>query len=201
MQEYEEIRNFSKKVTIPSNSEEAQILCDRALIQMFGTGYPEANRLFKLALEIDENIPFALYGISYSYGPGINFNNLPSSYYQNGYDAYLKALEKINYANEWERDLINSLQYRFPKEIPQTFEEQIIVIRKYRNEFKKIYEKYPNDFEITSLYCESMIQIHRTMLWNLDKSPTPEVLELKEILERNMKIKYHPQICHLLIHT
>lgn len=199
MEKYEEIRNFSKKIT--TNSEEAQILCDRALIQMFGTGYPEAIRLFKLALELDENIPFALWGISYSYGPGINFNNLPSEYYKNGYEAYLKALKKIDYANEWERDLINSLQYRYPVEIPQTFEEKMKVIRNYRNEFKKIYEKYPDDLDIASLYCESMISIHRTMLWNLDKSPTPEVLELKEILESKMKIKYHPQICHLLIHT
>lgn len=199
MEEYEEIRGFSKKIT--TNSEEAQILCDRAFIQMFGTGYLEAIRLFKLALEIDENIPFALWGISYSYGPGINYNDLTPDYYRDGYEAYLKALEKIDYANEWERDLINSLQYRFPVEIPKTFEEKIKVIRNYRKEFKKIYEKYPYDFEITSLYCESMVTIHRTMLWNIDKSPTPEVLELKEILESKMKIKYHPQICHLLIHT
>ena len=33
------------------------------------------------------------------------------------------------------------------------------------------------------------------------KSPTPEVLEAKEILERTFKSGYHPHICHLIIHT
>jgi len=199
IEDYEDIGEYSRKIT--TNSREAQIYCDRALNQLFGVCYPEAIRLFKKALEFDENIPFALWGISYCYGPGINYNNMPEEYYIKGYESYLKALEKIEYANECEKDLINSLQYRYPREIPKTFQEKIEVIRNYRKEFRKIYEKYPDDIDIVSIYVEGIISIHRTMLWNIDKSPTPEVLEAKEILQRVSKFGYHPQICHLLIHT
>jgi tetratricopeptide (TPR) repeat protein len=199
VEEYQDVGNHSRKIT--TKLVQAQIYCNRALIQMFGFCYPEAIRLFQKALEFDENTPFALWGISYSYGPEINFNDLPEEYYQNGYEAYLKALKKIEYANEWEKDLIDSLKFRYPKEIPKTFEQKIEVIRNYRKEFRKIYEKYPDDLDIVSFYIESIISIHRTMLWNLDKSPTPEVLEAKEILERVSKLGYHPHICHLLIHT
>ena len=199
LEEYEDVGNLTRKIT--TISREAQVYCDRALIQMYGLCYPESIRLFQKALEFDENIPFALWGISYCYGPGINYNNLPEEYYVDGYATYLKALEKIEYANEWEKDLILSLEHRYPVEIPKTFKEKIDIIRNYRKEFRKIYEKYPNDLDIVSIYIEGVISIHRTMLWNLDKSPTPEVLEAKEILERVSKLGYHPQICHLYIHT
>lgn len=199
LEEPQDLGNHVRKIT--TKSEQAQIYCNRALIQLFGLCYPEAIRLFKKALEFDENTPFALWGISYGYGPGVNFNDLPEEYYKNGYEAYLKALEKIEFANEWEKDLIDSLKFRYPKEIPKTFEEKIEVIRNYRKEFRKIYEKYSDDLDIVSFYIESIISIHRTMLWNLDKSPTPEVLESMEILERVSKLGYHPHICHLRIHT
>jgi tetratricopeptide (TPR) repeat protein len=195
----DDITTYNRIIT--TNASQSQIFCNKGLIQLFGLCYPEAIRLFKKALEYDENTPFALWGISYSYGPGINYNNLPEEYYKKGYEAYLKALEKIEYANECEKDLINSLKYRYPEKIPTTFEEKIQVIRNYRNEFRKIYEKYPNDLDIIAFYVEAIISIHRTMLWNLDKSPTPEVLEAMEILEKALKQGYHPHLCHLKIHT
>jgi tetratricopeptide (TPR) repeat protein len=199
MEGVEEFKDYHHR-KITTTSREAQIYCDRALIQMYGVCYGEAIRLFKKALELDENIPFALWGISYSYGPGINYNNLSEEYYKNGYEAYLKALNKIQFANEFEKDLINSLEFRYPKNFPKTFQEKLEVIKNYRQEFKKIYEKYPEDLDIVSFYIESIITIHRSMLWNLDKSPTPEVLEAKEILEKALKLGYHPHICHLQIH-
>ena len=52
-------------------------------------------------------------------------NDLPEEYYKNGYEAYLKALEKIEFAEEWEKDLINSLQFRYPKIIPKNFKEKV----------------------------------------------------------------------------
>lgn len=199
IEEYEDIGNYTRKISTKSN--EAQIYCDRALMQMMGVCYPEAIRLFKKALKYDENIPFALWGIAYSYGPNININDLPEDFYRKGYEASLKALKKIEYANEWEKDLINSLQFRFPREPPKTFIEKIHTIKNYRKEFKKIYEKYPNDIDIVSFYVEAIVSIHRTMIWNLDKTPTPEALEAKEILERVSKLGYHPNICHLMIHA
>lgn len=200
IEEYEDLGNYHKRL-LTTKSKEAQIYCDMALNQMFGFCYPEAIRLYQKALEYDENIAFALWGISYCYGPGINYNNLPEEYYRLGYQAYLKAIEKIEFADEWEKDLINSLKYRYPKTVPETFEEKIKVMKNYRNQFRKIYKKYLNDTDIIAFYVESILTIKRTLLWNPDYSPTADASEAKEILEKVSKQGYHPHICHLLIHT
>lgn len=71
---------------------------------------------------------------------------------------------------------------------------------------QSVYEQFPEDLDIVSLYCDSIMNLSAWDLWDLKTGlPTPGArsLEAKEVLEKALKqdgAYKHPGVLHLYIH-
>lgn len=200
IENYEYKGNFH--ITVSTHSQESQKWINRGFMQLYNFCHVEAINCFKKSFEYDEDIPIALWGISYAYGPHYNNMNICENDYKEAYYYLQKALESIKYKNcaVWEIDLIEALKLRYPENmqlVGEKFQENLI---NYKNEMKKAYEKYPEDLDITAIYIESIINIHPWQLWAKCGTPKPESIEAKKVIEKSFNLGYHPQTYHLYLH-
>jgi hypothetical protein len=128
----------------------------------------------------------------------------------------LKAtLKKINEANEQaelhassssdtERALIDAVQVRVPKGLDEAAFQSCN--EEYAEAMKGVYERFPDDLDVASLYADSLVCLSAWNLWDLKTGePTPgsRSLEAKSVLEKAMRqdgSQMHPGVLHLYIH-
>lgn len=128
----------------------------------------------------------------------------------------LKAtIEKINWANkkakdcakdatETEKALIDVVQRRVPDGLDEKDFKKCN--EAYAKAMQSVYERFPDDLDVVSLYADSIMNLSAWNLWDLKTGlPTPgsRSLEIKGILEKAMKHEdahEHPGVPHLYIH-
>ena len=197
---YEATADYHKKVT--TKNQECQQWMDLAIKQLFNFNHFEAICCFRKAIENDSECPMAYWGISYSLGPHYNYMDINEEMYSTALEYSKKANELITKVEvqPWEKDLIEVLKFRYIESMPLEGEAFQKNLQDYRTEFKKLYEKYTDDLDIVSLYCESVMNLRPWMLWKKDGTPHEEAVEVREVLEKALKKGFHLQTFHLYIH-
>ena len=185
-------------MTISTDSELAQRFFNQGITLSYAFNHREAARSFREAINQDPDCGMCYWGLALVQGPNINAPMDPTSLSE-VFIATRKAQEKSYNAQDWEKDLIQALQFRYPD---STTTERAPLDEKYAQAMAEVYQKYPDHQDIATLYAEALMDLHPWDLYEHDGTPkewTPEMVTILEsILE---KWPENPGANHLYIHA
>ncbi|MDA9009391.1 hypothetical protein N9K16_05475 [Alphaproteobacteria bacterium] len=208
--DYFNLGEHTRKVT--TSSEEAQKWCDRGMIWCFGYNHDESIACYKKAIEADPSCAFAYWGVAYA--SGCNYNKPWEAFdgddatasLSQAFDFSRMAMERIEFTSESEAALIHAIQERYQaREVPDN-EMFCVWNDEYANAMRKVYETYPYDLDVVTLFGEALMNRTPWALWDLKTGEVPEdastaeaVTVLEHALERD-DTYVHPGVLHMYIH-
>lgn len=214
MESYYQLGNHSRPIT--TSSAAAQQWFDRGLIWCYGFNHEEAERCFERALAHDQNCAMAHWGIGYANGP---FYNKPWKFYapherpgsiKRCHEAAQAALQLSPDCSPAEIGLIDALCSRYPS----AHEPELLLLDgwddAYAAAMRRLYQLFPTDLDIISLFAEAMMTRTPWALWDLangQPATNADTREIIELLEHGLShiasnsLPPHPGIAHLYIHA
>ena len=161
MSEYYDLGTYSR--TITTSSPQAQLWFDRGLNWLYGYNHQEAVKCFRKAVEYDPTCVMAYWGIAY--GVGCNYNKpwevfLPTMVANSMQEARLAintASQYLDIVTLVEVALIKTLEKRFQKD--GTHEEETLKQwnTDYSNAMRDVYQQFPDDWDVVTLFAEALI--------------------------------------------
>ena len=189
---------YSRKIS--TNSELAQKFFDQGLRYAWAFHFPESIASYQQAAIHDPNHPMIYWGMAHAIGPNPNsrYSGMPDDPMGEGLKAIKKAISLINNASPEEREIISAMNILYDKEsIPDDGERDIA----YMKASEELYEKYPNDPDIVSIYAESYMNIGRWDYWEKDGTPKSITTKVADALESVLETSPdHTGTNHLHIH-
>ena len=194
---------FARKIS--SSNAEAQAYFNQGFQLMYSFGKYEAIRSFREAWTRDPDCAICYWGEAWAWGSNLN-QVLPADEAPFAYAAMQKALSLKPKASPVERALIDALAPRYVEHFnPATRRDQD---RAYATAMEKLYETYPDDTDIGTLYADALFHLEprpgpppgrRPRLQDLD---SPNVKRIHEVLERLIaRDPIHPGACHWYVHA
>lgn len=183
---------------ISSESKEAQAYFDQGLQLRYSFSPKDGVRSFREAHKRDPRCAICYWGEAWAWGSYLN-GAMSESDAPHAYAALQKAIELApENAAPVEQALIEALSVRyvekFEKEMKRELDEA------YAEAMRKVYERYPDDLEVGTLYAEALFLLEpRRGERDLND---PNVRRLHRVLEKvlDADIK-HPGACHLYVHA
>ena len=164
----------------------------------YAFNHAEAARSFHYATKLDPNCAMAYFGFAYVLGPNYNAGMEPDNY-ERAYTAIQKAKSLSDNGTKKEKQFIEALSKRYAPEAPEDRSELDL---DYSKTLKTLYETYPDDSEIATLYAESMMNLHPWDLFDKAGNAKPWTPEILVLLENLIKKKpKHPGAHHFYIHA
>ncbi|KAL4986244.1 tetratricopeptide repeat domain protein [Aspergillus falconensis] len=209
-EEYYDLGTFSR--TISTRNEAAQIWFDRGLIWCYSFNHGEAYRCFEQAIAHDRQCAMAYWGLVYAAGPNYNkgwglFEPLDlKSSMKLCHDASRQALAltETESVTPVERAIIEAMQARYPVDHP--VEDYNKINHAYDQAMRKVYEKFPGDLDVTTLYVDAKMHIAQRKMFHIktglpiDTSPVFDVQRLFTEGFRHPNANTHPGLLHFCIH-
>ncbi|WP_347925668.1 hypothetical protein [Pontimicrobium sp. SW4] len=164
----------------------------------YGFNHAEAARSFYYATKLDPSCAMAFWGYAYVLGPNYNAG-MEDDNYERAYDAIQTAIKLSKNATDREKAIIETMAIRYAQEPP---EDRYQLDVDYSSAMKKLYDTYPDDSEISTLYAESIMNLHPWDLYDKEgnaKEWTPEITTLLEKLIK--QYPKHPGAHHFYIHA
>jgi tetratricopeptide (TPR) repeat protein len=207
--DYFDLGTFSRHIT--THAPTAQIWFDRGLNWVYGYNHMEAVACFRKALEHDAHCAMAHWGIAYAFGPNYN---LPWHLLDPGgraqalaaaYDATHHALAVADGASAVEQELIRALPARYPARAP--VDDMQPWNRDYTHAMRAVYQAYPDDLDVRSLFVEAIMNETPWRMWDLRTGGVAagaSTVEAREVLEEALRrlpgAWNHPGLLHLYVH-
>lgn len=206
---YYDLGDFS--ILVSTDSLEAQIWFNRALLWTFCFNHDEAITCYRQAIAHDDGLAVAYWGISFCSGPNYNktwrlFDEKDKlNAVQRTYANSQEALHRIDNAAPWERALIKALAQRYPSNDPtRDFEA---CDRAYASAMRDVFHRFGADnFSLVTLFADALMNVTPRKLFDTrDGQPilTSHVLEVRELLETALRVpgvEKHPGVAHMYIH-
>jgi len=172
---------------------------NQGLVLAYGFNHAEAARSFYYATKLDPECAMAYWGFAYVLGPNYNAG-MESDNYERAYTAIQTALQLSNNdISPKEKALINALSKRYVKDPVDDRSELDLA---YSNAMGDVYKNFPDDADVTTLYAESMMDLHPWDLWDKEgntKEWTPKIIStIEHAIAINPK---HPGAHHFYIHV
>jgi tetratricopeptide (TPR) repeat protein len=206
--DYFDLGTYSRPVT--TSSPEAQLWFDRGLVWSYGFNHEEAVRCFQRAAEIDPSCAMAQWGIAYAIGP--NYNKMWDDFDPDELVEALRvarvaasrAAELAAGATAVEQAVIATLASRYPSDTP--VEDCAPWNDGYVAAMREVYQRFPDDRDVATLYAEAMMNRTPWALWNLDEgrpADGADTVEIMRVLERAMAApgQPHPGLLHMYVHA
>jgi tetratricopeptide (TPR) repeat protein len=194
---YEGLGKIGRKVT--TTSPDAQRYFDQGLCFLFAFNHDEAIRSFRQATELDPHCPLAWWGIALAHGPHINFPVVPPERNKLALAASARAQALAEKGSASEQALIAALALRYAQSPP---DDRKPLDEAYTVAMRKVWQKYPEDADIGSLFAESLMNLRPWDLWLPAGEPQPGTEEVVAALERVLDLDpRHPLAIHLYIHA
>ena len=165
--------------TISTTSPEAQRFFDQGLTLVFAFNHEEAARAFRRASELDPQSAMAFWGVALALGPCINLDVDPP-HEEAAYEALQKALSLAQAATENERAYIQALSKRYSADPKANLRK---LDAEYASAMRELSKSFPDDLDATTLFAESLMDLHPWKLWSLDGRPTEGTEEIVAVLE------------------
>jgi tetratricopeptide (TPR) repeat protein len=185
---------------ISTDSEQTQQFFDQGLRLAWGFFFPESIASHQEAARHDPDHPMPYWGMAHAMGPNPNsrYARMPDDPKGEGLKAIKMAMERIDRANDVERDLINALYIRYDREsIPDDSERDNAYLARMRS----LNEKYPADPDVAALFADSYMSIGRWDYWDGEGRAKPGTMRVALALEHALKTTPgHPGALHLHIH-
>jgi hypothetical protein len=135
----------------------------------------------------------AYWGIAYASGPNYNKRweafteaDLTQSLEQ-AYTATQMVLARLDGASEVEQGLIRTLTHRYPSKTPA--DNLHIWNDAYANAMREVYQAFPDDLDVCSLFAEALMNRTAWALWDLqtgEPAAGASTTEAVEVLEKAM---------------
>ena len=164
---------------ISTKSAEAQSFFDQGLTLVYAFNHDEAARSFHRAAELDPQAEMPWWGVALAVGPNYNMDVDPQRE-KEAYDAIQKARTLAANGPENERAYIEALARRYSND-PKADLKALAV--EYKNAMRDLVAHYPDDLDATTIYAESMMDLHPWQLWTLDGKPTEDTNEIIAVLQ------------------
>ncbi len=176
---------------------EAQAYFDQGLQMMYAFAKTDAARSFREAQKRDPECAICYWGEAWAWGSYLN-GAMTNAEAPRAYAAVQKAKALLEHASEKERDLIEAISVRYVEHYDRgTRAKQDTA---YARAMKNVYEKYPDDLDIGTLYAEAVFLLEPRR--GTRDVNDPDVRRLHGILEGILeKDITHPGACHLYIHA
>lgn len=183
---------------ITTSSNLAQKYFDQGVILSYGFNHEEAFRSFKEVARLDSNCAMAYWGMAYVLGPNINLQ-MDSSVVHSAYEAIQKAIALLDNETQREKDYVMTLAKRYSSE---KLKDRTPLDQAYSDAMRELANKYPDDLDASTLFAESIMDLHPWDYWLTDGTPQPWTSEILSTLERVMeKDSAHHGANHLYIHA
>lgn len=183
---------------IHTASNEAQQYFDQGLMLSYGFNHAEAARSFFEATQQDPKCAMGWWGFAYVLGPNYNAG-MEKDNFQRAYEAVTKAKLYATTCSQKEKDLIEALTHRYAKD---TLITRAVLDSAYAVAMKKVYNKYPKDVTIATLFVESLMDRHPWDLWKKEGTPQPWTPEIMSVLKKCLLAEpKHPGANHFYIHA
>jgi len=171
---------------------------NQGLALAYAFNHAEAARSFYYATKLDPTCAMAFWGFAYVLGPNYNAGMEPDNY-ERAYAAIKKADSLSFNATNKEKQFIKAMALRYAAEPPK---DRTSLDKRYSKALGELYKTYPHDSEISTLYAESLMNLHPWDLFDKlgnAKPWTPEIVSLLEsIIKKHPK---HPGANHFYIHA
>jgi len=205
---YYDLGAYSRKVS--TSPDDAQRWFDRGLVWTYSYNHEQAIECFQEALEHDPDCAMAHWGVAYAAGPNYNFEwwmmdpTTKTDALGTAYDSTQAALKLVNSITPPERALIEALTARYPQREP--IDDQAPWNDNFAAAMKKVYEDYPDDIEVATVYAEAILNQTPWKMWDIWNNSVAKgagTIEAQTVLERFVDTpegRAHPGILHLYVH-
>ena len=165
--------------SITTKSAEVQQYFNQGMMLTYGFNHAEAARSFYEAGKQDSSCAMCWWGFAYVLGPNYNAGMEPDNL-QRAYDAVQKAQNLSFSCTQKEKDLIETLTFRYSNDykIPRSVLDSV-----YASKMREVYEKYPDDANVAVLFAESLMNLHPWNLFNKDGTIHPWTPEIIAVLK------------------
>lgn len=212
--DYYNLGTYSRPVT--TQSPEAQRWFDRGLMWTYGYNHEEAVECFKKAIGLDPSCVMAYWGVAY--GLGCNYNRpwkiFPpkrvAKVMQEARQAIQQAAEHFDKVTAVERALCQTLEKRFQAE--GAHDEEVLCAWNYdfAHAMREVYQEFPEDWDVATLFVEALINCNPWRLWNLQTNQPAEGAFAEEalaVIEKGLQqvevaqAPPHVGLLHIYIHV
>ncbi len=183
---------------ISSTNEEAQAYFGQGFQMMYAFTKKDAARSFREAQKHDSTCAICYWGEAWAWGSYLN-RPLTKENAPRAYAAIQKAIElSEDPANPVEKALIDAMAIRFVADYdPET---RAVQDTAYANAMRSVYEKYPEDLDVATLYAEALFLLEPRQ--GTRDIEDPDVKRIHRVLEGVLGVDIrHPGACHLYIHA
>jgi len=177
---------------------DAQAFFNQGLQMMYAFTIPNAVESFEEAQRRDPDCAMCFFGEAWARGPFLNGRMRPSNA-PLAYEAIQKAIVLVEESGSpSERALINAMALRYTEEEDADRRPQLDSM--YSRAMAEIYEDFPYDLDVGTLYAESLILLDPVRAnYRLGD---PSVQKFHAVLEAVLaKDINHPGACHIYIHA
>ncbi|NER79401.1 MAG: tetratricopeptide repeat protein [Leptolyngbya sp. SIO1D8] len=183
---------------ISTQSPQTQDYFDQGMTLAYGFNHAEAARAFQAAIRHDDTCALCHWGLAYVLGPNINapmeLEAVPTAW-----DTMQQAQALSALASPKEQALIQAMATRYTAD-PDA--DRAPLDQAYASAMGDVYQRYPNDPDVGTLYAEALMDTMPWDYWDEDGNPRPETEVILTTLES--VIDQHPQhigALHLYIHA
>ncbi len=172
---------------------------DQGLTWMYGFNHDEAIRSFEEVTRLDPECAMGWWGVAIACGPHINNMVMSPERSKQAWEATQRALALSSGASQADRALIEALASRYAWPAP---EDRRALEEAYAKAMAGVYERFPSDQDVATLYAESMMDLAPWDLYTLEGDPKPGTERIVEVIEGVLAVNpRHPGAAHLYIHA
>lgn len=164
---------------VTTDSDRAQLFFNQGLALTYAFNHAEAKRSFQEAIRLDPECAMAYWGWALVLGPNIN-RPMPADEVPEAYDAIQQAMALRDAVSQKERDLIEALSKRYSTNPDERAQRDAA----YSAAMEALYDKYPNDPDVGTLYAASVMNLMPWSYWSRDGRPRPKTQKAMTVLER-----------------
>lgn len=165
---------------ITAASDEAQTFFNQGLTLVYGFNHEEGIRAFEEAARLDPTCAMCFWGQALGHGPNINDSAPDEDRERLAFQATQNAAMLAGAASEKEQALIAAMGCRHPTANPDQDERNT----NYRNAMAGVYERFPGDANVATLYAASMMMTRPWDYWADGLTLREEMSPLLNVLER-----------------
>lgn len=184
--------------TITTNQPKAQEYFTQGMQLRWAFNIDDSIRSMTEARRIDPECAMCYWGEAFALGSFLN-GGMSDEKAPYAHAAIVKAAElSADHATELEGDLIAAAQVRYPQHYDP--KNRRPVDEAFAAEMAKVYEKYPHNHEVATLYAVALFMLEERRGYR--DVNDPDLIRLHGVLTRVLAEDIrHPGACHLYIHA